>query len=592
MRRRKAGISISLFPFLAVLLCAMGALILLLLVMSRQIRETAVAKRATSSSPVAAPAGPPAAVSAATITIREPALPAPPDPNIELRQRLAIATTRRDEALRDVERLRLAIARRKDAARSAQERSDAAAFDVQAARERLAAREAELRDREAERRRLLAEVRQAEGTLARVRQAAEAAEPKVSIVPYDGRSGTARRPILIECRGEVIRFVPEDVRLTASDVADFLPDYNPLLAGATAVRAYWQEIDGPGSPRPYILLLVHEDGVAAYYAARALLRSVGSETGYELVTDDLNLSVPKVDPTAQAVCRDAVLEALNHRTEVLAEVARRSRNEPLLPPGPFNADPFGDGPPFGHGGAGSGAPAFSRLPAQQGNFAPPGAPVPESPGRVVTADAGEPLPPTLSESDVPPPRRLSEIFPPDRGMSEIAPPSRNMSESRASRRSVMAQAVPSLETPASPSLEDEMAEEWPDFGRSAAGKKRWGASAPTASISLERPLPVVVTEDSIAVGGQPPIPVTEGVTRETVGAVLDAVEREAATWGRSPGQFYWSPRLRASVRPGGTAHYDRLKKLLAGTGLTAGARIELDPPVPAFVELRYGQAAP
>ena len=46
MSRRKATISVSLFPFLAVLLCAMGALILLLLIMARQIRETAVAKRA------------------------------------------------------------------------------------------------------------------------------------------------------------------------------------------------------------------------------------------------------------------------------------------------------------------------------------------------------------------------------------------------------------------------------------------------------------------------------------------------------------------------------------------------------------------
>lgn len=591
MRRRKAGISISLFPFLAVLLCAMGALILLLLVMSRQIRETAVARRATPS-PVAAPAGRPPAVPAVTMTIREPALPAPPDPNVELRHRLAIATTRRDEALREVERLRLAIARRKDAARTAQERSAAAAFDVQAARERLAAREAELREREAERQRLLAEVRQAEGTLARVRQAAEAAEPKVSIVPYDGRSGTARRPILIECRGEVIRFVPEDIRLTASDVADFLPDYNPLLAGATALRGYWQEMDGPSSSRPYVLLLVYEDGVAAYYAARTLLRPIGSETGYELVTDELNLSVPKLDPAAQAVCRDAVLEALNHRTEVLAEVARRSRNEPLLPSDPFHADPFGDGSPFGRGSGGSGAPPLTRLPSQGGSLAPPDAPAPEGPGRVVTADAGEPLPPAVSDTDVAAPRRLSEIIPPSRSRSAIALSGRGAPESRESRSPLTAQTAPSLDTQATPSLEEEMAEELPDFGRSAAGRKRWGVSAPTASISLERPMPVVVTADAITVGSQEPIPLSEGVTRETAAAVLDAVEREAAAWGRSPGQFYWSPRLRASVRPGGTAHYDRLKRLLAGTGLTAGARIELDPPVPAFVELRYGQAAP
>lgn len=582
MRRRKAGIAVSLFPFLAVLLCAMGALILLLLVMARQIRETATAKRATAPAAALAPVGPVPAVPAVTITVAEPAPPAPPDPNVELRQRLAAVSARRDEARREVERLRLAIARRKDAARTARERSAAAAFDVEAARERLAAREAELRDREAERQRLLAEVRQAQGTLARVRQAAAAAEPKVSIVPYDGRSGTARRPILIECRGEVIRFVPEDVRLTASDVQDFPTDYNPLLAGATALRAYWQNVDGPDSSRPYVLLLVHEDGIAAYYAARALLRPIGNETGYELVTDDLHLSVPQPDPAAQAACHDAVLEALNRRTEVLAEVARRARSEPLLPPRLLGADPFADEPAFG---GGSGMPPFAPAPPNRSS-AVPTAPPPDGSEPVTTADVGEGLSPAPAESKLTPPRRLSELDRP--GFRPLEPSDGSGWPSFAGRPA--AGAAPPLA--ATPTLEDAMAEEFPDFGGPAAGKKRWGVSAPTASISLERPLSVVVTADSITVGGQPLIPITEGVTRETVAAVLTAVDREAAAWGRSPGQFYWSPRLRAVIRPGGTRHYDRLKRLLAGTGLPAGDRIELDPPVPAFVELRYAQAAP
>jgi len=587
MSRRKATISVSLFPFLAVLLCAMGALILLLLIMARQIRETAVAAKRASPRPAAEAPVEPAAVPVVTVTIHEPPIPPPPDPNVELRRRLSVASGRHDELLREVERLRLAVAQRLDVAKAVEGRSASAAFDLDAARERLAAREAELRDREAERQKLLAEIRRAEGTLARVRQAAEAAEPKVSIVPYDGRSGTARRPILIECRGETIRFVPEDVGLSAADLAGFRPDYNPLLAGATALQAYWQNVDGSASPRPYVLLLVHEDGVAAYYAARALLRQAGNETGYELVTDDLNLAAPKLDPAAQAACRSAVLEALKLRSEVMTELARRERDNPLLRDDPFDFDRFDGGSPFGGrptrpgsevgvtgrgvSGPGGSPPAFvgdPTLPPEQplgetaGDFAP-------SPP-VVTADAVEP--------SAPQPWASPSLRSP---AGDVA---RGVSRSRA--------ATAASRSGPTPTPEDALADEFPDFRGPAAGKKRWGLSAPSANISLERPVRVVVNADSITVGSQPPIPITGTVSQETVGAVLDAVDREAASWGRSPGQFYWSPRLRAVVRPGGTGHYDRLRRLLNGTGLPGGDRIELPSPEPAFVELRYAQAAP
>ena len=44
MSRRKTGNAVSLFPFLAVLVSAMGALILLLLVVTRKLHNDAVAK--------------------------------------------------------------------------------------------------------------------------------------------------------------------------------------------------------------------------------------------------------------------------------------------------------------------------------------------------------------------------------------------------------------------------------------------------------------------------------------------------------------------------------------------------------------------
>ena len=44
MRRRRKPLEVSTFPFLAVLLCAMGSLILMLLVMDRRAKAVARAK--------------------------------------------------------------------------------------------------------------------------------------------------------------------------------------------------------------------------------------------------------------------------------------------------------------------------------------------------------------------------------------------------------------------------------------------------------------------------------------------------------------------------------------------------------------------
>jgi hypothetical protein len=61
MSTRRVGNSVSLFPFLAVLVCAMGALIFLLLVVTRQIRAEARAvaiQEADAETSGAAPAAP------------------------------------------------------------------------------------------------------------------------------------------------------------------------------------------------------------------------------------------------------------------------------------------------------------------------------------------------------------------------------------------------------------------------------------------------------------------------------------------------------------------------------------------------------
>ena len=51
-----------------------------------------------------------------------------------------------------------------------------------------------------------------------------------AIVPYQGRQGTSRRPIYIECRANDVILQPEGVKLTIDDFRPPIGPGNPLVA--------------------------------------------------------------------------------------------------------------------------------------------------------------------------------------------------------------------------------------------------------------------------------------------------------------------------------------------------------------------------
>lgn len=348
MARRSATISISLFPFLAVLLCAMGALIVLLVILTHQIRENVFAEaierrvhtarveseHVEQASPVVPPVPRPERVT--IVRPAPPAAPEPVNPNIALREDLANIESRFQEVEPRVRALREAFEAARAFETKIEQERQAAQLRRDADSQRLRARQSEL-DEQRER------LRAHEGRLAAARDALVATEAqaattsaKVRIVPYDGRLGTARRPILIECTAEHIRFVPEDVSLMPSELEGFRVGFNPLLAGAAALRNYWKVQDGSDAAPPYVLLLVHEDGIIAYYAARSLLDSLNAEMGYELITSEQKLAYPPVDPVAREICQNAVQEILSLRSASGPALAGDGKN---FPNGRFDVDP-------------------------------------------------------------------------------------------------------------------------------------------------------------------------------------------------------------------------------------------------------------
>ncbi len=149
-----------------------------------------------------------------------------------------------------------------------------------------------------------------------------------SVVPYEGQNQTKRRPIYIECRKDAVVIRPEGLKFGEHDFDPPLGPGNPLAA---AIRAYCEYLNRAGftseTTRPYPLLLVRPDGIEAYYAARVALQSWGAEFGYELVGADWKLDFPPPDGRLSANLEQVVAHA-RLRQEALAVDAPRQYKRP------------------------------------------------------------------------------------------------------------------------------------------------------------------------------------------------------------------------------------------------------------------------
>ena len=354
-RRSKETLAVQLFPFLAVLVCTMGSLIFLLLVTTRQVRQRSIAyaqyqaeqkelarlaaqKQAEPSIPIPPiEPKPPEPVITAAVPRREPKPFREPDRSYEialenrqreLEQLKAEWASRTDELSKARNRHRTVLAHRQTAVDNAVIEAEALKAEIKRLEielERLAGTDVassfsstEAADR------LLIEQQIAE--MKKRLRAAQAEEEsgendKFQVVPFDPQTGTTRRPIFIECTATGIRFLPEDITISAADFNGFTARANPLAAGTGALVNYWtawnsQQRDRKSAPEPYVLLLVRPDGAVAYYVAQKMLDPIHTARGYELIEADTVLQLPAVDPGAKAACKAAVERLLTERENI------------------------------------------------------------------------------------------------------------------------------------------------------------------------------------------------------------------------------------------------------------------------------------
>jgi len=315
LRRRNHGNSgespISLFPFLAVLICTMGVLILLLVILVRQARLKALAQ---------------ARAEAGVPTQQETRGPIPDDGELRRleedlswqEQQLRAAREKTQSQLTEA-RLILghvedSIRRLREELQTLQERLKRLDGAADAGGPTLADLEQRLREMQQVALNLKAEVD---------RKERERPPKSYAIIPYQGKFGTTRRPIYLECRGDGVFLQPEGIRFSVEDFLGPLGPGNPLDAALRAIREELlarKEFDPLAEGEPYPLLIVRPDGIEAYYAARAAMTSWGTEFGYELIESDWNLTYPPRDPKLAEVVQQAV-DLARRRQEFLVKAA-------------------------------------------------------------------------------------------------------------------------------------------------------------------------------------------------------------------------------------------------------------------------------
>lgn len=370
-RVRKPATGVSLFPFLAVLICTMGALIVLLIMVVQQARVQA------------------------HVETREQAEAAPEDG-------LSPEDLKRQQEDYEWRREILEKQRAELTQRLAEERNDLGHLEDHIRRlqdewKQLVAQAEELnrtgRVKPDEKANIDTERERLKAALELAKREMDEAQKKVStkprsfaIIPYKGPNGTNRRPIYIECRGDAIIFQPEGVMLSPTDFDGPLGPGNPFDAALRATREYLERSGGNQGGEPYPLLVVRPDGAVAYALARSAMKSWDDEFGYELIDQDMKLAFPPPDPNLTTTLQRALGDA-RRRQEMLARVAP-SRFKGIGSSRGGGGEGFdehygiGTGQGDGSGGNGTGASGNSRTPgtgglagagSRAGGFGVPGA---------------------------------------------------------------------------------------------------------------------------------------------------------------------------------------------------------------------------
>ena len=295
MRKRKK-LEVSTFPFLAVLLCTMGSLILLLLVMDKKAKKAALEK----------------AYEAAWVQSKN--LQAKTDAekqNLDNEKNawIKLKSEKHDELLKkesDLEKeIRLLKTELSQLDKNNEKsKSDTSSDDLlkkeivltnEKSKVHILAKKLELEKANADKnsketKDLTEKIASMELILKEMKSSLDKDKFAYSIVPYFGKNGLNRKPLYIECNESGILFFPDKTLVTSNDESDNLK--NEILNRTSLLREYLQQTLGTKESTPYLMLLVRPGGITNYWKLQSIIKPMDIDFGYELVDKIWVLDIP------------------------------------------------------------------------------------------------------------------------------------------------------------------------------------------------------------------------------------------------------------------------------------------------------------
>lgn len=301
-RKRRDSVAPSLFPFLAVLLCTMGSLVLILMLIVSGAQASAQQVAQESKERVE-----------------------------ELEDTLALARNSYQRQLQegqlDLEQKRLTLQHFEDHILELLGELEDIRQTAKALSQKDDASSEELLENEEEISELEKQLAEAAELLNQKLDEPKGDKPIFAIVPYQGRNGTHRRPIYLECDEAGVTIQPEGILLTTQDLKPPHGPGNPLDATLRVIRAEYRPADGSITSNAYPLLVVRPSGIHNYVLARSAMSGWDDQFGYELIDDEIELTYPRGEPGLAERIATTIDLARQRQQALVMAMPRRFRQE-------------------------------------------------------------------------------------------------------------------------------------------------------------------------------------------------------------------------------------------------------------------------
>jgi len=295
MRKRKK-LEVSTFPFLAVLLCTMGALILLLLVMDKKAKKAALEKAYEA-----------AWTQSKNLQAKTDAEKQNQDNEknawIKLKSEKHEELLKKESALeKEISLLKIELSqldKNNDKSQAKISSDDLIKKEIAITNEKskvnMLAKKLELEKKNADKnlkeiKDLTEKIASMELILKEMKFSIDKDKFAFSIVPYFGKNGLNRKPLYIECNESGILFFPDQTLIPSNDESDNLK--NEILNRTSLLREYLQQTLGPKESTPYLMLLVRPGGITNYWKLQSIIKPMDIDFGYELVDKIWVLDIP------------------------------------------------------------------------------------------------------------------------------------------------------------------------------------------------------------------------------------------------------------------------------------------------------------